>query len=157
MRYFDDIEVQVPELIGHYDLRAEEMIEFARRWDPQPFHTDPEAAAKSMFGGLTASSLHLFAICTRLFFDQPRPMAILAMLGKDQVRFPAPGRPGDRLSYRTQCIDKRLSRSKPDRGIIVLADELQNASGTSLMTQHVTLLLATRSGRDHQHGLNSTE
>ncbi len=73
--YYDDLPVGYESLVGEYSLGADEVIEFARRWDPQPFHVDEAAARDSIYGGLTASSLHLFAICTRLFFDHADPIA----------------------------------------------------------------------------------
>jgi acyl dehydratase len=144
MRYFDDIEIGRRGLVGRYLLTREESVAFASRWDPQPFHVDDDAARRSIYGGLTASSLHLFAICTRLFFDSPEPYAVLAMLGKDAVRFPNAARPGDELRYFTACTDKRESRSKLDRGIITLSDELLDPRGEPVLTQQVTLLVSRR-------------
>jgi acyl dehydratase len=144
LNYFEDLESGQRWLVGTYRLTREEVIEFASRWDPQPFHIDDDAAARSLYGGLTASSLHLFAICTRLFFDCEPRIAVLAMLGKDEVRFPAPARPGDELQYWTCCMERRTSRSRFDRGIITLADELRSAAGETVMTQRVTLLVARR-------------
>jgi acyl dehydratase len=144
--YFEDLELGRRRRVGSYLLTREESIAFAERWDPQPFHVDPDAAERSIYGGLTASSLHLFAICTRLFFDWPERIAILAMLGKDAVRFPSPARPGDELSYSTECTEKRESRSKPDRGIVTLADELRSPRGEIVLAQQVTLLVSCRPG-----------
>ena len=86
-RYFDDIPVGYQSVVGAWTLERDEVVAFARIWDPQPFHTDEAAAEASIYGGLTASSLHLFAICTRLFFDHADRIAVLAMLGKEAVRF----------------------------------------------------------------------
>ncbi len=142
--YFDDLEVGYRSRVGTWPLEAQEIVEFARRWDPQPFHVDDDAARASIFGGLTASSLHLFAVCTRLFFDHADRIAVLAMLGKDEIRFPNPARAGDQLVYHTECIEKRASRSKTDRGIITLDDTLENQSGEPVLTQKVTLMVARR-------------
>lgn len=142
--WFDDLEVGYRALVGRYTIGAEECVEFARRWDPQPFHVDEEAARASIYGGLTASSLHLFAICTRLFFDHPDRIAVLAMLGKDEVRFPNPARPGEELTYHTECVEKRASTSKPDRGVVVLRDVLQDPRGDPVLTQRVTLMVSRR-------------
>jgi acyl dehydratase len=144
LNYFDDLEPGQRWLVGTYRLTRDEVVEFASRWDPQPFHIDDDAAARSLYRGLTASSLHLFAICTRLFFDCEPRIAVLAMLGKDEVRFPAPARPGNELQYWTRCCEQRPSRSRPDRGIITLADELLDPAGETVMTQRVTLLVARR-------------
>ncbi len=144
-RYFDDLTLDEPIAVGCYTPSRDEAIEFARRWEPQPHHVDETAAANSIFGGLTLSSLHLFAICTRLFFDMDTTIATLAMLGKDELRLPAPARPEVELRYTTTCVDKRPSSSKPDRGIVILSDRLETPEGTAVLTQKVTLLVARRS------------
>ena len=144
MLYFDDIEVGYQSEVGTYTLTESEVIEFASTWDPQPFHIDKEAASASIFGGLTASSLHLFAICTRLFFNNDDSIQILAMLGKEAIRIPNPARPGDVLTYSTECIQKRPSSSRPDRGVITLKDTLANQDGKPVLTQEVALLVARK-------------
>ena len=142
--YFDDLEDGYQSTIGSWKLSEPDVIAFARQWDPQPFHVDPAAAKASIFGGLTASSLHLFAICTRLFFDHEDRIAVLAMLGKDEIRFPNPARAGDTLTYTTKCVEARASESKPDRGIVTLEDRLANQDDLPVLTQRVTLLVARR-------------
>jgi acyl dehydratase len=142
--YFDDIEIGRRHLVGTYVVTKADAIAFALRWEPQPYHVDEQSAASSLYGGLTLCSLQLFAICTRLFFDWPERLAVMAMLGKDQVRFPHPARPDDQLSYFTTCSEKRLSRTQPTRGIVTLLDELCTASGEIALTQQVTLLVARR-------------
>ncbi len=142
--YFDDLAVGYRSEVGQWKLSRDEVVGFARQWDPQPFHVDESAAEQSLYGGLTASSLHLFAICTRLFFDHGDRIAVLAMLGKDEVRFPNPARVGDRLTYTTECIEARPSASRPDRGVIRLRDEVHNQEDVLVMTQEVSLLVARR-------------
>lgn len=144
MLYFDDIEIGYRSEVGTYTLTESEIVEFASRWDPQPFHIDKKAASASIFGGLIASSLHLFAICTRLFFDHEDRIQILAMLGKEAIRIPNPARPGDVLTYRTECIQKKPSSSRPDRGVITLQDTLANQHGDEVLTQQVALLVSRR-------------
>ena len=146
MRYLEDFEVGELRELGEHEVSRQEIIEFATQWDPQPFHIDEAAAKASLYGGLTASSLHLFAICTRLFFDHEDRIAVLAMLGKDAVRFPNPARMGDRLTYTTECIEARVSQSKPDRGVIRLRDEVHNQDQVLVLTQEVSLLVARRPG-----------
>jgi acyl dehydratase len=142
--YFDDIPKGYRSLVGRVRVPVAEAVEFAKRWDPQPFHIDEGAAAQSIYGGLTLSSLHLFAICTRLFFDHEDRIAVLAMLGKDEIRFPNPARPEQELRYHTECVAARASTSKPDRGIIELLDTVTNEADDTLMSQRVTLLVARR-------------
>src|SRR5262249_45075438 len=83
MTYFDDLEVGVRRLVGACMVSKDESIEFARRWEPQPYHVDERAAAASPYGRLTVCSLHLFAVVTRLFLLQDDPVAVTGMLGKD--------------------------------------------------------------------------
>ena len=144
MLFFDDIEVGYQSRVGTYQLTEAEIVEFASVWDPQPFHIDKAAAEASIFGGLTASSLHLFAICTRLFFDHEDRIQILAMLGKEAIRIPNPARPGDVLTYTTECIERKPSKSRPDRGVITLRDTLANQHDTRVLTQEVALLVKRR-------------
>jgi len=146
--WFEDLPVGWRSRVGAWPLDEAEVVAFARQWDPQPFHVDPDAAAASIFGHLTASSLHLFAICTRLFFDHDARIAVLAMLGKDAVRFPHPAFAGETLVYDTECIETRPSGSKPDRGVIRLRDTLTDSAGRVVMTQEVSLLVARRPGGD---------
>ena len=144
MRYFEDIPRDYRAVIGTYVLSEAAIIKFARAWDPQPFHTDPEAARASVFGGLVASSAHLFAICTRLFFDHPDPIRVVAMLGKDKLRLPNPARAGTTLTYETRCVDKRDSASRADVGIVRLADTVADDAGRVVLTQEVSLMVARR-------------
>ena len=138
---FDDLKIGEPLLVGRCRVTEAEAIEFAKRWEPQPHHIDPAAARESIYGGLTLCSLQLFGICTRLFFDWPEQIAVLAMLGKDEIRLPNPARPDEEITYHTECVDMRLSRSKPDRGVVVLADTLTNEAGDPVLVQKVSLLV----------------
>lgn len=144
MRYYEDIPRDYRAVIGAYVLSEASIIEFARAWDPQPFHTDPEAARASVFGGLVASSAHLFAICTRLFFDHPDAIRVVAMLGKDKLRLPNPARAGTTLTYETRCVAKRDSASRADVGIVKLADMVTDNADRVVLTQEVSLMVARR-------------
>jgi acyl dehydratase len=142
--YFEDIPVGFTWSVGEYLVKAEEIISFASIWDPYPFHTDIALAAESVFRGLTASSCHTVAICTRLFHHLEDPPAILAMLGKDRLRFPNPVRPDDRLTYQSECIEVRASSTKKDMGIVNVRDGLLNQRKQNVLTQEVSLLVARR-------------
>jgi acyl dehydratase len=143
-RYFEDLPIGYESVVGSYVLTAGEIVELAKRWDPQPFHIDEAAAANSVFGGLVASSLHLFAICTRLFFDHAEQIQTVAMLGKDKIRLPNPARVGTTLTYRTRCIDRRESRGNPEVGIVTLADTLFDEHDNTVLSQEVTLMVARK-------------
>jgi acyl dehydratase len=142
--HFDDIAENYETTVGTWALTAADIIAFAEVWDPQPFHTDAVAAKQSPFGGLIASSAHLFAICTRLFFDQREPFAVRAMLGKDKLQLPNPARAGTTLTYRTRCAAKRQSASRPNVGIVVLADTVTDDAGNVVLSQEVTLMVGRR-------------
>ena len=144
MRFYEDIPLDYRSVVGTYALSESAIIDFARAWDPQPFHTDPDAARRSVFGGLVASSAHLFAICTRLFFDHPDPIRVVAMLGKDKLRLPNPARAGTTLTYETRCAGKRDSASRADVGIVTLADTVTDDAGRVVLTQEVSLMVARR-------------
>jgi acyl dehydratase len=101
-----------------YVVQESEVIEFAREWDPQPFHLDHEAAEASVFGGLTACSAHIFAIMSKLGNSLEPQLAVMANLGMEEMRIPNPVRPGDRLRLVSECLEARVSRSKPDRGVV---------------------------------------
>ena len=115
---------------GSYVVSREEIIAFARQYDPQPFHLDEEAAARSVFGGLTAAGVHTIAIENRMFHldDGPRFRA-LALLGISDLTLPNPVRVNDALTISFECISVRDSKSKPDRGVTVTKSNLFNASG----------------------------
>lgn len=141
MLYFDDIPADYAAVVGTWALTADDIVAFARVWDPQPAHVDAEAAARSPFGGLVASSAHLFAICTRLFFDHDDHIAVFAMLGKDKLRLPNPARAGTTLTYATRCVRKAASRSSPTLGILTLADTVTDDAGAVVLGQEVTLMV----------------
>jgi acyl dehydratase len=112
-----------------------EIIEFARRYDPQPIHTDPEWARTGPFGGLIASGWHTAAVAMRLLVDQYLPTAAsLASPGIDELRWLRPVRPGDELRVRVTVIESRPSRSKPDRGLLRSRIEVLEADGSAVMT-----------------------
>ncbi len=127
--------------LGRYQLSAEEIIEFASRYDPQPMHTNPVAAADSPMGELIASGWHTCAIAMRLMCDAfITDSSSVAAPGVDHVRWLAPVRPGDVLSG--QCIiqDTRLSQSKPDRGIISAEVHLQRQDAVQVLHMNTTAL-----------------
>ncbi len=126
MDYFEDFVVgALVEFPGTYLVTEEEIMEVGRRWDPQPFHTDPVAAADSVFGGLVASSVHLFAMAISLGVNA-RPSAAVSSLGFPAIDNHAPVRPGDELSMQSRVLESRLSRSRPGTGIVISRGEVLN-------------------------------
>lgn len=130
---------------GSYHVTREEIISFAEKWDPQPFHLCEDAAKKSVFGGLSACTAHIFAIQNILAHDHPKPLNVVAGLGMENFNLLLPVRPGDVLSYRATVLDKRVSSSKPDRGIIWLKSCLINQDGDSVIEQTAKIMVANPS------------
>lgn len=107
MEYFEELAIGDSSSFGEYEVTREELTSFAGQYDPQPIHTDPEAAADSMFGGLVASGWHTAAMTMRLLVDGwLADSRALGALGVDSLRWPEPVRPGDRLSVRTEVREK---------------------------------------------------
>jgi acyl dehydratase len=107
--------------LGRRTLGRDEIVAFARDWDPQPFHLDEQAAAASIYGGLIASGWHTVCAFMRLFADGLlQRAAAMGSPGIDELRWLKPVRPGDPLEARLEVLEVRPSRSKPDRGIVRL-------------------------------------
>ena len=143
MMYFEDIQ---PGEVVHgptFTIDRDEMVEFAKRWDPQPFHIDDEAG-NAAFGGITAPGVFLLAVKIRLLHQLPEPLAVIAGLGYDELRFHAPARPGDELQLRQEWLDKRESASKPDRGIANSRVSLVNQDGVTVLSHLDSVLLRRR-------------
>jgi acyl dehydratase len=129
---------------GPYLVTKNEIIGFAKEYDRVPRHIDEEAAARSIFGGLTASSAHTFAMFIRLANQlQPR-FLVLAGMGWDELRLPNPVRPGDELDLETTVLEKRESKSKSDRGIIRNRVLLRNQKRETVLQCIGNILVARR-------------
>jgi acyl dehydratase len=124
-------------------VTEEEIIEFAKRYDPQVFHTDPDAARDSIYGGLVASGWHTAAMAMRLIVENYLSgVASVGSPGVDEVRWLLPVRPGDRLSVRVTVLEARRSESKPDRGIVRSLVEVLNQDMAVVMSfKGVTMVL----------------
>lgn len=118
-RYFEDYTPGHVYELGTVTVSEAEIIDFARQFDPQYFHIDPEKAKSSRFGGIIASGWHTIGVTMRLYVDHYLShVASLASPGIDEVRWPNPVRPGDILKVRVSVLEARPSRSKPDRGVV---------------------------------------
>jgi acyl dehydratase len=145
-RYFEDYVPGSVHEFGDISVSAEEIIEFAQRYDPQDFHTDPETAAKSRFGGLIASGWQTCGLMMRLFSDHYLTKnASLASPGLDELRWLTPVHPEDILSMRVTVAEARRSKSKPDRGLVKSAIEVLNQKGEIVMTMMAMNLITCRS------------
>ncbi len=148
-RYFEDYPVGTVFEFGEIVVSEEELLEFARRYDPQSFHTDHEAAAQSMFGGLIASGWHTAALMMRALVDHYlSSVASLASPGIDELRWLVPVRPNDVLRVRVTVLNARRSRSRTDRGVVTSAIEVFNQHEAVVMTVKAVNLMLTRSGRE---------
>jgi acyl dehydratase len=144
-RFFEDYIPGAVYEFGSISVEEAEIISFAKRFDPQPFHTDPEAAAKSMYGGLIASGWHTASLMMRLVVDHYLShVASLGSPGVDELRWLNPVKPGDTLSIRVTVTETRRSRSKPDRGVLHSFCESLNQHGQVVMTMKAINLLACR-------------
>ena len=135
-RYFEDYVPGSVYEFGSILMEEKEMIDFATRYDPQPFHINPEAGRKSVFGGLIASGWHTGAVSMRLIVDHYLSrVASLGSLGADELRWLKPVRPGDELSMRVTILEARRSQSKPDRGIVRSSMEVLNQNREVVMSR----------------------
>jgi acyl dehydratase len=144
-RYFEDYVPGAVYEYGYITVTEAEIVDFARAFDPQPIHVDPEFAARGPFGGLIASGWHTTGIMMRLFADHCLSrVASLASPGIDELRWPAPVRPGDSLRLRATIAEARRSRSKPDRGLVRTKAELINGSDEVVLTLTAMNILRAR-------------
>ncbi|MEI6547780.1 MAG: MaoC family dehydratase [Burkholderiales bacterium] len=133
-RYFEDYHVGETFEYGDYEITEKEIVEFATRYDPQPFHIDKAAAARSLFGGLIASGWMTGSVMMRMMVENFIPTRSgLGSPGLDEIRWVQPVRPGDRLRVRVTILETVRSRSKPDRGSILALQEGLNQRGEVVM------------------------
>lgn len=117
MRYFEDFQIGEVMETGTATVSEEEIITFAKQFDPQPFHIDPVAAKESFYGGIIASGWHTASIAMRLMVDSfISDYASMGSPGLDKLRWLKPVRPGDTLKVQSTCIDKKRSEKRPDMG-----------------------------------------
>ncbi len=147
-RYFEDYTVGEVAEFGDHAVTEEEIIRFARAYDPQPFHTDPEAAKASHFGGLIASGWMTGSIVMRLYCDHfIPPHSAMGSPGIDKLQWLRPVRPGDRLRARATILATVRSRSKPDRGVVTILQEAVNQDGATVMSYEGKAMFLCREAR----------
>ncbi len=144
-RYFEDYPPGAVYEFGATTVSEDELVSFARSYDPQSFHIDRAAAAESMFGGLIASGWHTASLTMRMLVDHYlSTVASLASPGVDELRWLAPVRPADVLRVRVTVTDARRSRSRADRGVVTSYIEVMNQNDVVVMTVKAVNLLLTR-------------
>jgi acyl dehydratase len=145
-RYFEDYVAGAVYEYGYASVSEADIVDFAERFDPQPIHVDASFAATGPFGGLIASGWHTAGIAMRLIADHYLSrVASLASPGVDELRWPAPVRPGDSLRLRTAIVEARPSRTKPDRGLVRTRAELLNSDDQVVLHLVAMNLLRLRS------------
>jgi acyl dehydratase len=146
MIYFEDLEIGRETEFGRYEVTREEVLDFARKYDPQPFHLSDEAAAKTHFGRLAASGWHTcamtMAVIARRVMDEEQ--AGLGSPGVDELRWLKPVYPGDILTVRGRILEKTPSRSKPDIGSFRTQTEVTNQDGVQVMRFTSIVLIRRR-------------
>jgi acyl dehydratase len=144
-RYFEDYVPGAVHTAGAIVVTESEIVEFARRYDPQPMHTNPDAAERGRFGGLIASGWHTGAMMMRLFADNfLSPASSLASPGLDELRWHLPVRPGDLLSLRVTILEARPSRKNPEQGVLRSHVEVLNQTGAVVMSLKPVSLVRRR-------------
>lgn len=144
-RYFEDYVAGSVHEFGDFTVTGADVVDFAKRFDPQYIHTDPDRAKNGPFKGLIASGWHSGAILCRLMVDHYiSHVASLGSPGVDEMRWLHPVRPGDKLRIRTKITETRLSKSKPDRGLVSCEVEMINQNDQPVMTLKITNLLSKR-------------
>jgi acyl dehydratase len=143
-RYFDDLRCGERFQSSKYIVTEEEIINFAREFDPQPFHLDAAVADRTMFGGLIASGWHTAAITMRLFVQTLNFAEGAIGLGVDELRWPTAVKPGDKLQVEVEIVDLRESRSKPSHGVVRLRYVTTNQRGEIVQTMFASALVLRR-------------
>ena len=134
-RYFEDYEVGSSAELGEVHVDADEIVSFAKRYDPQPFHTDAEIAKRWPYGGLIASGWHTSAMMMRVIIEHfIDGETSLGSPGLGPIRWKLPVRPGDVLRVRARITGNRRSQSKPDRGTLTMEVDVLNQNDEVVMT-----------------------
>ena len=146
MQYFEDVIVGHKQRFGQHVVTREEVIAFAERYDPQPFHLSDEAAAATHFGRLSASGWHTCAMTMGMIVEnlKANKQASLGSPGVDELKWLKPVYPGDTLSVESEVLDKRVSASRPEMGIVRGRTTVFNQDGVAVMTFVANSLIATR-------------
>ena len=144
--YFEDLEIGTKASFGRYEVTREEVLEFAAKYDPQPFHLSDEAAAKTHFGRISASGWHTCAMTMRMLVDNitERRQAGLGSPGQDELRWHRPVYPGDVLRIETELLEKTRSRSRPEMGSFRSTVKVFNQDDQVVMSFKSIGLIAVR-------------
>jgi acyl dehydratase len=145
-RYFEDFAVGQVFSSGRRRVDKEQILAFAKEFDPQPYHLDDEAARKSAFRGLVASGWHTAALTMRLMVDgEFKPAGGILGVGFDELSWPRPVRPGDELHAKSEVLEVRPSKSRPDRGLIKVQTTTLNQNDEAVQIFTANLIVPRRS------------
>ena len=148
MLFFEDVVLgQDITFDAVYHVTEEEIMEVGNRWDSQPFHIDPEAAKNSLFGGLVASSAHVFAIWVSMGsddIDKDKAISSVSALGFNNLQWHAPIRPGDAIRSSFRITEARESKSRPELGIVNSANRMFNQDDETVFTLECAFLVKKR-------------
>ncbi|HVO44959.1 MAG TPA: MaoC family dehydratase [Steroidobacteraceae bacterium] len=144
MRYYEDLVEGEEATSGTRTLTEKELLEFARQYDPQYFHCDPDAARRSIFGGIVASGIYTMALWRQLDHQIAHDIAWICGVAWDDVRFPVAVRAGDTLRARAKCLSKRPSGGRPERGVVVYQYILLNQRDETVFSCRSTNLVERR-------------
>ncbi len=144
MRYFEDLVEGEESCSAPRRVETDELIEFARRYDPQYFHVDPQGARSSVFGEIVASGIFTMAVWRQLDHQIAHDIAWICGVAWDEVRFPTALRGGDEVRAKATCLSKRVSQSRPERGVVVYRYILLNQRDETVFTCLSTNLVERR-------------
>jgi len=143
-RFFEDFSPGDVALTPAYEVRREEMIAFARQWDPLPIHIDEEAARVSPHGRLIASGEYTMAVKQKLLTSKGFSDAVIGSIGYDNFRYHKPVHAGDSLRLRSECVAAVPSRSKPDRGVVTFKMTMLNQHDEPVISYLDIIMMARR-------------
>jgi acyl dehydratase len=144
VRYYEDLVEGEERCSAPRRILEPELLEFARKYDPQYFHADPAEAKRSIFGEVVASGIFTMAVWRQLDHQIAHDIAWICGVAWDDVRFPIALRAGDEVRARSQCLSKRVSQSHPERGVVIYLYELLNQRGEIVFTCRSTNLIERR-------------
>jgi acyl dehydratase len=144
VRYYEDLVEGEESCSAPRAILAQELIEFASKYDPQYFHADPQAAKRSIFGEVVASGIFTMAVWRQLDHQLAHDIAWICGVAWDEVRFPLALRAGDEVRARARCLSKRVSQSRPERGVVIYLYTLLNQRDETVFTCRSTNLIERR-------------
>lgn len=149
LAYYEDLRVGVKHSFGRYEVTREEMLDFAGKYDPQPFHLDDEAAAKTHFGRLSASGWHTCAMQMSMLVEHwsKARVASLGSPGLDELKWMKPVFPGDTLRIESELLEKRRSAKRPEMGLTKTRSTVFNQHDEPVMSMIANGLVSVRDPR----------